>query len=234
MMVTVRSPRQQQDSILFRYLYQHRVLHSIMSNGDSNGPETAGSSHSALRNIGEPRNESTSSTTQSTQSISRANSSIIPISNDRTDTSGENERLVLLKELESVVEAFRAKQISKTKAIEDVLRILRKNTPVSYSQSQKDATFDSYLTEILSIQSTFDKLGGNDETSEMPADLESRTKKRVTRQEDGNNSDSGDDDEKLLGLQTIQQYCRQSLVKALQVLVQMSLQECQLFRLVLS
>ena len=39
---------------------------------------------------------------------------------------------------------------------------------------------------------------------------------------------------KVLGLQTIQQYCRQSLVKVLQVLVQMSLQECQLFRLVLS
>ena len=38
----------------------------------------------------------------------------------------------------------------------------------------------------------------------------------------------------MLGLQTIQRYCRQSLVKALQVLVQMSLQECQLFRLVLS
>ena len=38
----------------------------------------------------------------------------------------------------------------------------------------------------------------------------------------------------LLGLQTIQQYRRQSLVKASQVLVQMSLQECQLFRLVLS
>ena len=38
----------------------------------------------------------------------------------------------------------------------------------------------------------------------------------------------------MLGLQTIQQYRRQSLVKASQVLVQMSLQECQLFRLVLS
>ena len=38
----------------------------------------------------------------------------------------------------------------------------------------------------------------------------------------------------LLGLQTIQRYCRQSLVKVSQVLVQMSLQECQLFRLVLS
>ena len=38
----------------------------------------------------------------------------------------------------------------------------------------------------------------------------------------------------VLGLQTIQQYRRQSLVKASQVLVQMSLQECQLFRLVLS
>ena len=38
----------------------------------------------------------------------------------------------------------------------------------------------------------------------------------------------------VLGLQTIQQYCQQSLVKALQVLVQRSLQECQLFRLVLS
>ena len=44
----------------------------------------------------------------------------------------------------------------------------------------------------------------------------------------------GGNSDYVLGLQTIQRYCRQSLVKASQVLVQMSLQECQLFRLVLS
>jgi hypothetical protein len=38
-------------------------------------------------------------------------------------------------------------------AITSILRILRKDIDVLITKSQKEATFDSYLMEILSIQS---------------------------------------------------------------------------------
>ena len=161
-----------------------------MNNGDSFGSEIAGPSDSALRNTREPRNEESSSTTQGTQSVAGATSS-----DERTNPSGEDEQLVILKELESIVESFRSRKISKAKAIANVLGVLGKDTPISYSQSQTDATFDSYLTEILSIQSSFDRLGGHDETNETPATLESRTKKRAAREENRDESDSGEDDD---------------------------------------
>ena len=167
-----------------------------MSNGDFIGSEIAGPSNPALRDSGELGNESSASATQRTQSISGTSSNIAPNSVDRTDTPGEDERFLLLKELESVIESFRGRKISQTDAVSNVLGILGKDTFVAHSKSQKEATFSSYLTEILSIQSTFDRLGGNEETDEMPASLESGAKKRASRQEDGNESDSGEDDDK--------------------------------------
>ena len=42
--------------------------------------------------------------------------------------------------------------------ITSVIRILKGDIDVIISQSQKDATFDSYLSEILFIQSSFNKV----------------------------------------------------------------------------
>ena len=147
-----------------------------MSNGNSSGPEVVGLSNSTLRNTGKSRDEDSTSTTQHTDSFTGASSS---------NPSGgasiieDDDRLGLLKELESVIESFRGRAISKMEAVSSVLRILGKNTSVSYSQSQKDAMFDSYLTEILSIQSSFDRSGSRGETLETPSSLESGVKKRA-------------------------------------------------------
>ena len=147
-----------------------------MSNGNSSGPEVVGLSNSTLRNTGKSRDEDSTSTTQHTDSFTRASSS---------NPSGgasiieDDDRLGLLKELESIIESFRGRAISKMEAVSSVLRILGKNTSVSYSQSQKDAMFDSYLTEILSIQSSFDRSGSRGETLETPSSLESGVKKRA-------------------------------------------------------
>ena len=45
----------------------------------------------------------------------------------------------------------------KMNMITSILRILKEDTHVSITQSQKEATFNSYLTKILSIQSTLDE-----------------------------------------------------------------------------
>ena len=50
----------------------------------------------------------------------------------------------------------------KMNTIASILEILEENTHVSITQSQKEATFDSYLTKILSIQSTLDKSRDSD------------------------------------------------------------------------
>ena len=72
--------------------------------------------------------------------------------------TGEDECVRVLRELEENMESFRGERISKTGVIATVIRILEGGDNILLSQSQKDTTFDSYLTEILLIQSTFDMM----------------------------------------------------------------------------
>ena len=95
----------------------------------------------------------------------------IPIadSSERAIFSAEDERVGILKDLEKTIESFRNKDISKTAAISSVLRILGEDSNVSLTQSQKDSTFDSYLTEILSIQSSFDEPKDSEDPNSDPS-----------------------------------------------------------------
>ena len=58
---------------------------------------------------------------------------------------------------EDTVDSFRSGNITKTTTVSSILRILGEDTDVSLTQSQKETTFDSYLMEILSIQTTLDE-----------------------------------------------------------------------------
>jgi hypothetical protein len=73
-----------------------------------------------------------------------------------TLSSSEDGRNRILASLEETVETFREGKASKTSTISSILRILGEVSDVSLSESQKEATFDSYLTEIISIQSVLD------------------------------------------------------------------------------
>ena len=90
-------------------------------------------------------------------------------SSERTNPSSEDERICILKDLEKTVESFRNKEFTKTVAVSSVLRILGENSNVTLTQSQKESTFDSYLTEILAIQSSFDEVRDPEESSSDPA-----------------------------------------------------------------
>ena len=80
----------------------------------------------------------------------------------RTDSTPEDEQDQILRRLESTVETFRSGNSSKMSTTTFICRILREDSAVTIIQSQKEATFNSYLTEILSIQSTFDESNGAD------------------------------------------------------------------------
>ena len=77
-----------------------------------------------------------------------------------TDSVPEDGHTQVLKELEGSIESFRKGKTPKTDAISNILCILGENSDVSLTRTQKEATFDSYLTEILSIQSTFNEPAG--------------------------------------------------------------------------
>ena len=77
-----------------------------------------------------------------------------------SDTVPEDGRARILQELEGSIASFRKGKTPKTDTISNVLRILGENSDVTLTRAQKEATSDSYLTEILSIQSTFDTPAG--------------------------------------------------------------------------
>ena len=173
-----------------------------MSHGTNFGPETAESSHSVVRSFTEPENGRTSTTTQSTESNLRDLGSTNLSVTSGTNSASEDERTRLLCELESTIGSFRDRKISKTAAIASVIRILGENTYVSITESQKEATFDSYLTEILSIQSNLDNSVENAEPSSIrpqtPSSLEAEGKKGKNKADrDDESSESDDEDERV-------------------------------------
>ena len=108
--------------LLTYYTSCYGATPSIMSDGDTAGPQTSEPSHPALRNIGESRNENSSTATQRSDSF--AGTSTTPNTSESTNSAGENEQLTLVKELEEVVESFWGRNISRTKAVTQVLGIL--------------------------------------------------------------------------------------------------------------
>ena len=139
----------------------------IMSYGEQTGPEST-SPFSTLS--GPQPSRSTSTFTSSDQSgnfsgdqgaISAESGSSIP--------PPEDGRIALLKSLEESVNSFRDRKILKMAMISSILWTLRENPNVQITESQKETTFDSYLTEILAIQSSLDKTNRTRELEETSA-----------------------------------------------------------------
>lgn len=127
-----------------------------MSHGGPSGSESSGIAISAPR----PNPESISIdsvTVSGPNHTSTSNGEPERSDSIRTNTSSEDGRIHILKQLEESIETFRSRKVSKTEAISTILQILRENVDVALTQSQKDLTLESYLTEILSIQSSFDE-----------------------------------------------------------------------------
>jgi hypothetical protein len=141
-----------------------------MSHGGQSGPESAESSHNAMRGPSQPDYASTLETAQSSRihSAMQGGDEQSQSESQQADPSSEDGRIRILRELEGTVESFRGRKVSKTGAISSILRILGENADVSITQSQKDATFDSYLTELLSIQASHDESANSGESGAQP------------------------------------------------------------------
>ena len=170
-----------------------------MSHGNPLGSEATESLESSLRGLAGPQSGIAHRSSQPTNQISGPSSGSNSSATASTDLAPEDERIRLLRELESAIESFRGGKVSKTVVISDIIRILGENAYVSISQSQKEATFDSYLTEILSIQANFDQSNGGVGTAGVsplpPSNLDQeRDKERNKRSKDEAGSDYEDDD----------------------------------------
>jgi hypothetical protein len=132
-----------------------------MTHGDNDGIETVRITEPALLGFAGPRHAGAPGTSELSHSGLTTLETEGSTNPSRSDSAPEDERVWSLKQFEAVVESFRRGKTTKTNALSAILRILGENTHVSLTQSQKDATFDSYLAEILSIQVAHDEFNSD-------------------------------------------------------------------------
>jgi Zinc knuckle len=130
-----------------------------MNHGAQSGPEASGPLDSTLRNPSESGYAGGFSVPQQLGQDSGEQNVAESSFNGQTISSSEDGRTQMLGRLEETVESYRSGSITKTATISTILQILGDDSSISLTQSQKETTFDSYLTEILSIQSTVDESG---------------------------------------------------------------------------
>ena len=171
-----------------------------MSHGGRPGPETAQSSHQAPNPLGGSERSSTFGSTDPTGNSSNSHGTQFTLPSDLSNANPPQEdgRLRILGELEGIVDSLRGGKASKTETIASVIRALEENTDVTLTPSQKDATFDSYLTEILAIQSSLDesRVPPNEETSLRPS-LSPGNRRDHDEIDSGAESDSGSPSKRL-------------------------------------
>ena len=141
-----------------------------MSHGDRPGPESAEGSRGSLHSPSESRLASTLATIESSRPESSSQTPGNSETSREENSLTENGRNRILKDLEEVAESFRRGKSTKTEAISGILRVLREDTDVSLTQPQREAAFDSYLTEFLSIQSHLDETRGAVPAESRPAE----------------------------------------------------------------
>jgi hypothetical protein len=119
----------------------------------------------------------------------------------RTNSSPEDEQNQIIHRLKSAINSFRNGNSTKMNAITSVLKILRENSNVSITESQKEVSVDSYLTKILSIQSTLNQSGKLDvlrtDSNQQATDpREISIRKHARRPPHETDPESEDDDDK--------------------------------------
>jgi hypothetical protein len=167
-----------------------------MTHGDNTGIETARFTESALLGLTEPGHASALGTSEPSGSGLTGDTTLGTgglTNRSRTDPAPEDELVRSIKQFEAVVESFWRGKTTKTNALSSILRILGEDTHVSVTQSQKDATFDSYLAEILLIQAAHDEF---DRDHDQPPPDEGSSKRVPKKSRESAESDSEDGDDK--------------------------------------
>jgi hypothetical protein len=127
-----------------------------MYHGGTSGLEPAGPPVSTPRDPSESGIPITSTPTEPSGSNSGERTSSLRDSTLQSSTPSETGPIRIIKRLEKEIESFRNDQTPKTTTIAAILSILGEHVNVEITPTQMQSTFDSYLTEILSIESSKD------------------------------------------------------------------------------
>ena len=172
-----------------------------MQHGGRPEPESETSPNTTWRNFTEPGSSDSATTAELANGDSRGTASTFHDSVIQSEPSPDNGQVRILRKLEKEIESFRVNQSSKTTMIASILRILEEVSDVEITQSQKDSTFDSYLTEILAIESARENLQNVGPANEHPTtesiNQSSNRSKQITRNhKESVGSDSDDEEDK--------------------------------------
>ena len=173
-----------------------------MNHGGQSGSESDESSIPSWQGPAESGPSNVSATTRITGENSRRTTTSFPDSTLQSASSPEDGHVQIIQKLKKEIESFRNNEITKMVALASIIRILEVNIDVQVTQSQKESTFDSYLTEILVIESSRD----NDQdvnrtvndTTLQPIDqstIKPRVKQRARDFKESTGSDSEPDDD---------------------------------------
>ena len=195
------SHRHRLQSLLLRYYFYIALLtaHS-MSHGGRPGPENAESSGGSLHFTSESGVTRTLGSTEPCRDESNSQDPSNVQTGQGTFAPSEDGHIHILKALEEVMESFRGGKTLKTEAISSVLCVVREDSDVSLTQPQRESDFNSYLTEILSIQSGRDESGGPESSGPRPGESQPLSNSPAsspstckTRPPSGSESDDNED-----------------------------------------
>ncbi|KAF8814045.1 hypothetical protein BYT27DRAFT_7250451 [Phlegmacium glaucopus] len=159
---------------------------------------------SELDPSGSKSSESTLSSDQPSSSNSGDHQTQSSSFTKSSDPSPENEHLRLITELELLVEQFRKGSTTKSEAISSIFRILGENSNVTGSKHQKETTFNSYLSKIISFQQPISERSRTESQQSLPKEL-------IPIHKQGEKRPSQDQDKNKFGEEEDKQLKRQKL-----------------------
>ena len=172
-----------------------------MSHADRPGPESAETSRRSLQSASESGTAGTVGTVESSRLGIDSQGTGDSETNHEANSPAENRRIRALKNLEETTESFRRGKSTKTETISTLLRSLGEITDVSFTQSQREAAFDTYLAEILSVQTAPEESCNSGGTESQSNDLsgtpnESGSISPARKTRDAPELESDDEDDK--------------------------------------
>jgi hypothetical protein len=170
-----------------------------MHHGERSGPESAESLAEAWRDHPEPFPTFPPAATGHSGSSSGGVTSSNQDATQQSSSPPEDGRLRVIKRLEKEIDSFRSDEASKTSTIASILGILSEDSDVEITQSQRESTFSSYLTEILAIESSRDQaqdVGCSDNPTPLRSSIQPSGTKPHSRKPRDPESDSGDDEDR--------------------------------------
>ena len=141
-----------------------------MNHGERPGPESTQPTRGPAQPPSESGTPGTFGSTDSSRVDSSSRGSNDHESSHEAISPAEVERSRALKDLEEITESYRGGKTSKTEAVASVLCLIGENVDVSFTQLQREETFDLYLAEILAVSPRREESRESESSGHRPDD----------------------------------------------------------------